>query len=166
MKRLFIVLMLICCISSVSYGAESRDIYVRQDVFDAKMEALFERLHGEIVTLSAKIDSEFAKVNGRIDGLSGRIDKLEGRIDKLEGRIDRLEGRIDGMDYKIDVLQVVIYWGLGILTLLVGSFVLAPLFSSVIQNLRRPSLTLDEIQILVQRLIEENNLKMKNTSQL
>ena len=135
MKKFFTSLILVCLISSVAYGAASEDIYVRQDVFDAKMEALFNRLHAEIADFRTEIKAEIAE---------------------LSGRIDRLAGRIDGLEYKIDVLQTVVYWGFGILSLIIGSFVLAPIVGSIVQNLRRPQFTLDDVR----RLIEENNVKL------
>ena len=75
MKKFLSVMMLILIFSSVSFGAVSEDmnVYVRQDVFDAKMEALFERLHGEM-------DRQFAEIKGEIRSLSARIDGLEHRI--------------------------------------------------------------------------------------
>ncbi|MBQ3645882.1 MAG: hypothetical protein II960_04690 [Synergistaceae bacterium] len=141
MKKVLAATLLIFMFSSLSYGAVSEDssIYVRQDVFDAKTEALFERLHGEITTLSAKIDNNFEKLSAKIDS----------NFAVLSGRIDALSGRIDGMDYKIDVLQTVVYWGLGILSFLVASFVLAPIVGGIVQNLRKPSFTIDDVKKLI-----------------
>ena len=139
MKKILTTFLLILELSSVSYGAVSQDmtVYVRQDVFDAKMEALFERLHGEIVEMKSEI---------------------MGEIKTLSGRIDALSGRIDGMDYKIDVLQTVVYRGLGILSLLVGLFVLAPVVGSFMKNIRKPSLSPEEIKQLISTAIAEAQL--------
>ena len=78
MRKIFLTIVIILTtliLSSVSFGAVSEDmnVYVRQDVFDAKMEALFERLHGEM-------DRQFAEIKGEIRSLSARIDGLEHRI--------------------------------------------------------------------------------------
>ena len=83
MKKL---LLAVLCLSMLSpaYGA-SEDVYVRQDVFDAKMDALFSRLHGEIEALGNKI-------NGRIDALSERMD---GNFMALSNRVDGLEKRVE-----------------------------------------------------------------------
>ena len=139
MKKILTTFLLILALSSVSYGAVSQDmtVYVRQDVFDAKMETLFERLHGEIVEMKSEI---------------------MGEIKTLSGRIDALSGRIDGMDYKIDVLQTVVYRGLGILSLLVGLFVLAPVVGSFMKNIRKPSLSPEEIKQLISTAIAEAQL--------
>ena len=143
MRKFFIILIFLVSCVSVSYAAsEDMSVYVRQDVFDAKMEALFERLHGENVEMKSEIKEE-------IKTLSGRIDALSGKVDALSGRMDGLSWRMDGIDYKIDVLQTVIYWGLGILSLLVGLFVFAPVIGSFIKNLRQPSLTVEDVKRLI-----------------
>ncbi len=66
-KKFIAALIIIFIFSSISYGASSDDIYVRKDVFDAKMEAQFNRLHGEIKALESLIV-------GRLDGIEKRID--------------------------------------------------------------------------------------------
>ena len=147
MKKFFMSLILIFLISSVAYGAASEDVYVRQDVFDAKMEAWFNKLHSEIADFRSEIKTEIADFRTEV--------KTE--IADLRGDIKELSGRIDGLDYKVDVLQTVVYWGLGILSFIIGSFVLAPIVGGIIQNLRRPQFTLEDIR----RLIEENNAKFR-----
>ena len=153
MKKFLSAMMLILIFSSVSFGAVSEDmnVYVRQDVFDAKMEALFERLHGEILILSERMDKQFAELRGEV---KGDIKALSERVD---GNFAALSGKISGMDYKIDALQTVVYWGLGFLSLLIASFVLAPIVGSIVQNLRKPSFTLDDVK----RLIAEAQLNTK-----
>ncbi len=55
MKKFFAAIFLLMTLCSVSYGATSEDmnVYMRQDVFDAKMEALLLRIEGKIDALSA-----------------------------------------------------------------------------------------------------------------
>ena len=74
MKKLLLVMLLVLVFSTTSYGTTSQDMsaYVRQDVFDAKMEALFERLHGEI----AEIKGEINELKSEIRGVDRRIDDL------------------------------------------------------------------------------------------
>ena len=140
MKSFFVVLMLVLLSSSVSYGA-SEDVYVRQDVFDAKMEALFVRLHGEIEALGNKID-------GNIKALSERID---GNFMALSNRIDGLEKRIDGFDKRIDDLRNNIYlW-----TVIIGLIVLFPFVKKWYdereekKRVSQPSFTLEDVKRLI-----------------
>ncbi|MBQ9420086.1 MAG: hypothetical protein IJU31_06915 [Synergistaceae bacterium] len=139
MKKVLIFMMMFC---SCAYGAVSDDVYVRQDVFDAKMETLFNKIHADIADLRVEIKTDIKELNGRIDALSGRVDALSGRVDGLNGRID-------GLNYKTDVLQTVVYWGLAILALLVAFAIFAPSFGEFLRSLRKPSFTLDDVKNLI-----------------
>ena len=77
MKKIIILIMLLLMMSSESFGAVSDDVYVRKDVFDAKMEAMFNRLHGDIQALSERMDGNFAALSRRMDGLDKRMDDLQ-----------------------------------------------------------------------------------------
>ena len=84
MKKIIILTILSLMMSSESFGAVSDDVYVRKDVFDAKKEAMFNRLHGDIQALSEKIDRRFDTLSARIDGLDKRMDGFDKRIDDLQ----------------------------------------------------------------------------------
>ena len=84
MKKIIILIMLLLMMSSESFGAVSDDVYVRKDVFDAKMEAMFNRLHGDIQALSERMDGNFAALSRRMDGLDKRMDGLDKRMDDLQ----------------------------------------------------------------------------------
>ena len=75
MKKLLLALILIfMTLSGIANGATSDDVYLRKDVFEAKMETLF-----------AKIDALEKRIDVRIDNLEKRIDRVETHLDK---RID------------------------------------------------------------------------------
>ncbi|MBR0080226.1 MAG: hypothetical protein IJP69_07635 [Synergistaceae bacterium] len=126
MRKIFLTIVIILTtliLSSVSFGAVSEDmnVYVRQDVFDAKMEALFERLHGEM-------DRQFAEIKGEIRSLSARIDGLEHRI-----------GDVHNFLYWLIVLFGII---------LVLPFV-NKLWDKLWESRRVPSFTLDDVKRLI-----------------
>ena len=189
MKRISVALMIVFLTGSACFGTVSEDmeVYVRKDVFDAKMEALFNRLHGEIQALSERMDGNFAKLSEKIDGvdakLSARIDGLDTKLSaqmerldaKLSGRIDgnfaTLSGRIDGLDARISDLRNGLYLGLvlfGTVIALFGVVIGLPFFNKwreerkkEKEEQRRPSITLDDVR----KLIEENNAKLLKTLQ-
>ena len=151
MKKICVLLLVqLLVIGTASYGAVSDDIYVRKDVFDAKMEALFNRLHadigevrGDIKALSERIDGVNASLSGRIDGVNT---SLSGRIDSLDKRIDDLR---NGIYLWLAAVGIVIAW---------------PKVSEKFQNWRKsqPSVTLEDVR----RLIEENNAKLQGKPQV
>lgn len=83
MKKILTAVFLAVLLSSASYGAASEDmsVYVRRDVFDAKMEALFTRLDAKIGELKNELKSEISELRGDIKALSSRIDGLEKRVE-------------------------------------------------------------------------------------
>lgn len=83
MRKFLLAVFLAVLLSASSYGATSEDmsVYVRQDVFDAKMEALFTRLDAKIGELKNELKSEISELRGDIKALSSRVDGLEKRVE-------------------------------------------------------------------------------------
>ena len=175
MKKFFMMMFFILLIQSVSFGAVSEDVnvYVRQDVFDAKMEALFNRLHAELNEFKSEIKTEISEIRGDIKALSERVDgnfaTLSSRIGGLEAsltnRIDgvntSLSSRIDDLDKRIDDLRNGFYLALVVFGILLG----LPAFNKFYADLkekkekiREPQLTIDDVK----RLIEENNIMLRS----
>ncbi|MBR0316185.1 MAG: hypothetical protein IJQ99_04915 [Synergistaceae bacterium] len=145
MRKIFLTIVIILTtliLSSVSFGAVSEDmnVYVRQDVFDAKMEALFERLHGEMVVLSERMDKQFAELRGEI-----------------KGEMRALSARIDGLEHRIGDVHNFLYW----LIVLFGIILVLPFVNKIWDKLwesrSKPSFTLDDVK----RLIAEAQLNTK-----
>ena len=149
MKKIIVALLLLT-MSSACYGAASDDVYVRKDVFDAKMEAMFNRLHAEI----GEVRGDIKALSERIDGVNA---SLSGRIDGLNAS---LSGRIDGLDKRIDDLRNGIYLWL----VAIGLFVSWPKLKELVQKWGKstPSITLEDVR----RLIEENNARTAGKAQV
>ncbi|MBR0317346.1 MAG: hypothetical protein IJQ99_10825 [Synergistaceae bacterium] len=152
MKKIVTVMLLILIFSSSSFGAVSEDmsVYVRQDVFDAKMEALFLRLHSEIENLGARLEGEIKVLSERIDALDKKVTtRMDALEEKLTAKIDavdaRLSTRIDAVEGQMAILTIAIYWVLGTLGVVFAGLTLAP----YLKNLRRPSITLEDVERLI-----------------
>ena len=100
MKKILLSMLLICSLESASLAA-SEDVYVRQDVFDAKMEAFM-----------AEIRGEFQKINIKFEALDKRISDSETHTSN-----------------RIEDLKTMVYWEFSILGLLVAFAIFAPSFS-------------------------------------
>ena len=138
MKKILLSMLLICSLGSASLAA-SEDVYVRQDVFDAKMEAFM-----------AEIRGEFQKINIKFEALDKRISDSEAHT---SNRIEDLKATTSN---RIEDLKTMVYWGFSILGLLVAFAIFAPSLGEFLRNLRRPSITLEDVK----RLIEENNARI------
>ena len=172
MKKIFLTALLIFLVPSLSYGAVSEDmsVYVRQDVFDAKMEALFLRLHNEIENLGNRIDGNIKALSERIDGnykeLLCRIDgnyatlseRTEGNYKDLSNRIDvnyrDLSNRIDGLEKRVGDVHSFLY---GLLVLF-GALLLLSFVNRWWERHEEKmhAVTLEDVR----RLIEENNAQL------
>ena len=96
--------MILFLTGNVCYGAVSEDmsVYLRKDVFDAKMDAFMseirlmnEQVRSEIRTLDAKIEGVETSLNAKIDGNFATLsEKIDGVDTKLSARMDGLEARM------------------------------------------------------------------------
>ena len=186
MKKFFLITLLILSLSSTSYGAVSNDVYVRQDVFDAKMEALFERLHsemseirGDIRTLTERIEGMDSRINAKIDGVDARlgakidevdarlgakIDEVDARLNaKIDGVDSRLGAKIDGVDKRIDDLRNGLYLWLVAIGLVVSYEPVKKIFQAREERKEKQNkyVTVDEVKRIVTEAIMEAQLGMK-----
>ena len=175
MKKFFLITLLILSLSSTSYGAVSNDVYVRQDVFDAKMEALFERLHsemseirGDIRTLTERIEGMDSRINAKIDGVDARlgakIDEVNSRLGAKIDEVDaRLNAKIDGVDKRIDDLRNGLYLWLVAIGLVVSYEPVKKLFQAREERKEKQNkyVTVDEVKRIVTEAIMEAQLGMK-----
>ena len=180
MRKILLSLIFIFAISSCSYGTVSEDmsVYVRQDVFDAKMEAFMSEIRGEFQVINAKLEALDKRITDVETHLSNRITDIEKNtsnqiadIEKnMSNRITDIEKNMSNritdieknMSNRIDDLKTMVYWGFSLIGLLVSFAILAPSLGEFLRTLRKPSFTLEDVK----RLIEENNLRMNNRVQV
>lgn len=137
MKKIFCAALMMFVMCSVSLGAsEDMSVYVRQDVFDAKMELLLTR------------------IEGKIDALSERIDGLESRID---ARIDSVERRINYGSIIGDIMKYLPFILISALVLMVY----ASIFFEERRRSRTPFTTVEDVKRLIAEAIAENSAKIR-----
>ena len=159
-KACVLLLMQLLMFGTVSYGATSDDVYVRKDVFDAKMEAMFNRLDGRIQVLSERMDGNFAKLSERIDGLGNRIDGINASLsEKIDVINTSLSARIDDLRNGIYLWLVAI----GLVVTVIATVIAWPKLQEKLRALGKsaPSITLEDVK----RLIEENNARIARKAQ-
>ena len=143
MKKFLLSLALLLLLPSFSYGAVSDDVYVRKDVFDANINAVI-----------ARIDSLEKSINTRFESLNTRINSVENVMNTRFNAIDR---RIDDMNTRIGDTQTMVYGGFTALGVLMTLLTFAPSLWGAVKNVRRPSLTIEDVK----RLIAESKLEVK-----
>ena len=178
MKKLIVLLLVqLLVFGTASYGAVSEDIYVRKDVFEAKMEAFMTEIRGEFQVMNAKIDALSRRVDDNYHSLEKRIDDLEKRTDdkfinmekRMNDNYSNLEKRMDNNYYSLDARISDLRNGLYLGLVLFGTAVGLPFFNKwreekqkEKEEQRRPSITLEDVM----RLIEENNMKLSGKPQV
>ena len=122
MRKLLALIAIVLIMSSAGYGAISDDvgIYVRRDVFDAKMEGFMKEIRGE-----------FQVMNAKIEALSRRMDD---NYRNLEARIGDLR------EY--------IYWLIVLLGIIICLPIVQKIFQSVKES--RPTVTLEDVKRLIE----------------
>ena len=163
MRKIFLTIVIILTtliFSSVSFGAVSEDmnVYVRQDVFDAKMEALFERMDAKFAAVDAKFEAFSEMIDAKFEAFSQRMDKQFAELrGEIKGEMRALSARIDGLEQRIGDVHNFLYW----LIVLFGIILVLPFVNKIWDKLWEsrnvPSFTLDDVK----RLIAEAQLNTK-----
>lgn len=113
--------------------AQSDDVYLRKDVFDAKMEAFM----AEIRLGNAEIRKD--------------IEKLDQKIDY---KIEAVNNRIDAVNLRINDVQTSVYWGFSLLALMFAFFAFTPSIVDFLKNLRKPSVSLEDVERLISQAVK------------
>ncbi|MBQ9419945.1 MAG: hypothetical protein IJU31_06150 [Synergistaceae bacterium] len=166
MKKILLAFMLVCVGSSMSFGANSDDVYVRQDVFDAKMEVLFSRLHAEISELRTELKGEISALRAELKGdnealrneLKGEISQLRTELkgdnvalrNELKGDIRSLSAKVDGLEKRVETSNTFLYY----LLVLLGAMLLLPSVNKWLETREekkqaRQSVTIEDVKRLI-----------------
>ena len=155
MKKIFFTIIFVFYAFS-AYGASSDDVYLRKDVFEAKMDAFMAEIRGEFKGLYARIDGLEKRIDDLDSKLSTRISDLDVKLSTRISDLDsKLSTRNDGIDKRIDNLQNVF----DLVLVLIGVIIALPFVQKGFEKLkenRKQSLTLEDVK----KLIEENNSKI------
>ena len=144
-KEILLLVMMLIIFNSSAHGAVSDDIYVRKDIFEARMDRLEMLIEKNIAQLRSEIQ--------------------EMRME-LHQDIQKVDSKVEVLNERTESLKTSVYWGLSVmgiivtvLTLIVGFAIFAPSLSEFLKGLRKPSMTAEEVEKIFQRLIEANNAK-------
>ena len=144
MKKLCVLILIhLIVFNTTCFGAVSDDVYVRKDVFDAKMEAFMSEMR-----------NGFEKLNAKIDAQSQLMDE------KFRGLEARMESEYRSLDARINDLKNDIYLGLVVLGLIFGLPTIQKVYRGVVES--KPSITLEDVR----RLIQENNTELQKTQRV
>ena len=126
--------------------AQSDDIYLRKDVFEAKMDAFM----AEIRLGNAEIKKDIELLDKKFEA------KFNQLANRLEDRIAIVNTRIDDLHARISSVQMSVYFGFTMLmlALLVMFIVFAPSIADFLKNLRKPSVSFEDVERLINQAIK------------
>ena len=115
---------------TASYSSVSNDVYVRRDVFEAKLR----------------------NITANQERILQKLDNLEGDMSNLFWQLDGLDKRMDGFDKRMDDLRSDMYMCVGLLLLAMI------VFSSTAQSHKNnmPSITLEDVERLIDKKLSGN----------
>ena len=155
MKKIILSLVIMIFISSISYGAESSDVYLRQDVFEATMNAFRSELRLSNEQLLNQVKAELDK----------RFNEVDKRFSEVDRRFNDLERKVAVLDEKAESTKTMVYWGFNIIVIMLTIVGLILAFSQplteYLKKLRTPALTVEEVKRLIDEAIAVNNLSIQ-----
>ena len=129
MNRFIIAILIAFAVSTSAFGATSGDIYLRQDVFEAKMDAFI----AEIRLMNEQLRSE------------------------LKQEIQANSTAIQVTNARLDELKTMVYWGIALLGILITLAAVAPSLVQVIKELSSQKFSLDDVKRLIDAKLENKN---------
>ena len=162
--------------------AESENIYVRQDVFDARMdrmEALIEKNNAELkayidnsvnalrTDTSNAINALRTDTSNAINALrtetSDSINSLRAdtakSISELKMEIQYVGNEVRLQSTRIDSLENTIYWWIGIFGIVIASAVFLPALTSYLKRLFKPAVTIEDVERMINAAISRLEAK-------
>ena len=143
MKKFLMAALIAITISTAAFGAVSGDVYLRQDVFEAKMDAFM----AEIRLMNEQTRAE----------LNEKIQANTTAILSTNARIDVTNAKFDATNNRVETLITMVYWGIALLGILISLATWGP---SLFQKFKdsKPSLTLEDVERLIDAKFQAKNL--------
>lgn len=133
MKKFLLALLIVITVSVSAFGVTSIDItqnvYLRQDVFEAKMDAFMAEIRLLNELLRSELKQEIQATNSRIDVVSTRLDDL----------------------------YTMVYWGLALMGIILAFSPAAPYLIKALKSIFQHPFTLKDVEKLIDSKLQSKN---------
>ena len=180
MRKIFSALLIIFIMSWPSYGAVSADIqesvYLRQDVFNARMNAFTAEIRLMIEQLRTELKQEIQNVRNDSQNIRAELKQeiqtvrtdlekqiqdlrteLKQEIQTVRNDVQDLRGEIRNTNARLDMLCNVVYWGFALLAILIGFPTFSQYFARREKNKPEQQLTADDVKRIVMEILSQQN---------
>ena len=148
--------------------------YVRADVFNARMDRLEAIMEKHVLEMRA--DNERLRSETRADieklrsetkaGIEKLSNETKAGIEDLRSETmtenTSLNGEIRVISARLDSLETTVYWGFAIIAFILAFSAFVPAITEFFRSLRKPSVTLEDVERIVNAAISQSKLKEKN----
>lgn len=133
MKKFLLALLIVITVSVSAFGVTSIDItqnvYLRQDVFEAKMDAFMAEIRLLNELLRSELKQEIQATNSRIDVVSTRLDDL----------------------------YTMVYWGLALMGIILAFSPATPYLIKALKSIFQHPFTLKDVEKLIDSKLQSKN---------
>ena len=147
MKKFLTATLIAIVVSTAAFGATSNDVYLRQDVFEAKMDAFM----AEIRLMNEQTRSELRKE------IQDTKTELNEKIQANTTAILQTNARIDVTNARLESLITMVYWGIALLGILITLAAVAPSIVQVLKSFSKSKITLEDVERLIDAKIQAKN---------
>ena len=147
MKKIIIATLIAIVASTAAFGAISNDVYLRQDVFEAKMDAFM----AEIRLMNEQTRSELRKE------IQDTKTELNEKIQANTTAIQQTNARIDVTNARLESLITMVYWGIALLGILITLAAVAPSIVQVLKGFSKSKITLEDVERLIDAKLQAKN---------
>ena len=147
MKKFLTATLIAIVVSTAAFGATSNDVYLRQDVFEAKMDAFM----AEIRLMNEQTRSELRKE------IQDTKTELNEKIQANTTAILQTNARIDVTNARLESLITMVYWGIALLGILITLAAVAPSIVQVLKGFSKSKITLEDVERLIDAKLQAKN---------
>ena len=153
----------------------TENVYVRQDVFNARMdrlEILIEKngtelkayIDNSINTLRNELKGEIQQVRSELKGeiqqvrseLKGEIQQNAASIAEVKADVQNLRAEVRVLEGRVDNAINVVYWGIGGFAVILAAAVFLPAIMGFLKKIFVPSVTLEDVERIVNAAISRH----------
>ena len=169
MKKFLIALLITVAVSTSALGATSNDVYLRQDIFEAKMDAFMAEiklmneqtrteLRKEIQDTKSELRKEIQDTKSELKKeIQDTKSELNAKIQANATAIQQTNARIDVIYARLEALITMVYWGIALLGILITLAAVAPSIVQVLQSIRKPSISLEDVERIIDAKLQARN---------
>ena len=135
--------------------AESQgDIYVRKDVFDARMDRMEMLLEKTVLEIKAYVDKSISEtksyVEKSVDEIKAELRQNGNDIKALTVRVDALEQTLGA---RISAVENTLYWWIGLFAIFIAITAFFAPILAFFKKMFKPSVTIEDVERIVNTAI-------------